>query len=94
MDKEKPRIEQPEPTIEEAGGGGGTFGATMGSRLEDVIHGLGPAEAADTGGVVDEPPDLIPLRSAGELKWASTPQAQADRRMGETIREEMEREEE
>lgn len=42
------------------GGGGGTYGGTMISRIEDVIHGLDPAEAADTGGVANEPAELNP----------------------------------
>lgn len=42
------------------GGGGGSYGPTMISRIEDVIHDMGPADAADTGGVANEPPEMRP----------------------------------
>ncbi|MFP5502343.1 MAG: hypothetical protein ACLGIN_07620, partial [Candidatus Sericytochromatia bacterium] len=50
-----------------AGGGGGNPGATMISRLQEVLPGMGPEEAADTGGQAILPSEIVPLASAGEL---------------------------
>lgn len=49
------------------GGGGGNPGATMESRLTEPIREMGPAQAADTGGVADNPLVTQAYYPAGEV---------------------------
>lgn len=42
------------------GGGGGSLGGTMESRLEEALPGLDAAQAADTGGMIVDPTRGIP----------------------------------
>lgn len=50
-----------------AGGGGGNPGATMISRLQEVLPGMGPEDAADTGGKAIDPTEIVPVVSTGNL---------------------------
>jgi hypothetical protein len=53
---------QPAPSPEAGGGGGGTLGPTMTSRLEAAMReeDLGPADAGETGGPVEDPTRMPP----------------------------------
>lgn len=59
-----------EATIPPVGGGGGSLGATMESRLAEPLREMGPADAADTGGIAIDPTAIMPgpaSRMAGDI---------------------------
>ncbi|HEY9724303.1 MAG TPA: hypothetical protein V6D47_20040 [Oscillatoriaceae cyanobacterium] len=60
-------LEHMEEAARWPGGGGGNPGATMISRLEEPIRNMDAAQAADTGGVADNPLVTQEYLPAGEL---------------------------
>lgn len=53
------------PQVQFSDYGGGTIGPTIDSRVGEALPGMGPADAADTGGMDVDPTVILPPEAGG-----------------------------